>query len=104
LFDGSPGRRKTREAQQQRPEAAAGKASIISDRNAGWFTSRAVFAAFGIERAGARRIMARADDLAGVAPMQDWLLILTPIATAVYFLVHPGEFSAFMDWFARLLH
>jgi hypothetical protein len=86
------------------PEATAGKASILSDRNAGWFTSRAVFAAFGIERAGARRIMARADDLAGVAPMQDWLLILTPIATAVYFLVHPGEFSAFMDWFARLLH
>jgi len=36
--------------------------------------------------------------------MQDWLLILTPIATAVYFLVHPGEFSAFMVWFARLLH
>ena len=62
------------------------------------------FAAFGIERAGVRRIMARADDLAGVAPMQDWLLILTPIATAVYFLVHPGEFSAFMVWFARLLH
>ena len=35
--------------------------------------------------------------------MQDWLLILTPIATVVYFLVHPGAFSAFMDWFARLL-
>jgi hypothetical protein len=62
------------------------------------------FAAFGIERAGTRRIMARADDLAGVAPMQDWLLVLTPMATVVYFLVHPGAFSAFMDWFARLLH
>jgi hypothetical protein len=48
--------------------------------------------------------MARADDLAGVAPMQDWLLILAPIATVAYFLIHPGVFPAFMSWFARLLH
>ncbi len=36
--------------------------------------------------------------------MQDWLLILAPIATVGYFLIHPGVFPAFMDWFARLLH
>jgi hypothetical protein len=36
--------------------------------------------------------------------MQDWLLILAPIAAITYFLAHPGEFIAFMNWFARLLY
>jgi hypothetical protein len=36
--------------------------------------------------------------------MQDWLLILAPIATVAYFLIHPGAFPAFMDWFARFLY
>jgi hypothetical protein len=36
--------------------------------------------------------------------MRDWLLILAPIAAIVYFVAHPEEFTAFMNWFARLLH
>jgi hypothetical protein len=36
--------------------------------------------------------------------MQDWVLVLGPTAAGVYFLAHPSEFTAFMDWFARLMH
>jgi hypothetical protein len=36
--------------------------------------------------------------------MQDWLLITAPIVAVGYFLAHPSEFTAFMDWFGRLLH
>jgi hypothetical protein len=36
--------------------------------------------------------------------MQDWFLITAPIVAFGYFLVHPSQFIAFMDWFARLLH
>ena len=43
------------------------------------------------------------DDLAGAAPMRDWLLILAPIAAIGYFLTYPSEFTALMNWFARLL-
>jgi hypothetical protein len=43
------------------------------------------------------------DDLAGAAPMRDWILILAPIAAIVYFLTYPSEFTALMNWFARLL-
>jgi hypothetical protein len=35
--------------------------------------------------------------------MRDWLLMLAPIAAIVYFLTHPSEFTALMNWFARLL-
>ncbi len=35
--------------------------------------------------------------------MRDWLLVLAPIAAIVYFVAHPSEFTAFMNWFARLL-
>jgi hypothetical protein len=36
--------------------------------------------------------------------MQDWLIITAPIVAIGYFLAHPSQFIAFMDWFARLLH
>jgi hypothetical protein len=36
--------------------------------------------------------------------MRDWLLVLAPAAAVTYFLVYPGEFTAFLHWFARLLH
>jgi hypothetical protein len=36
--------------------------------------------------------------------MQDWLLILAPVAAITYFLAHPSEFIAFMGWFGRLIH
>jgi hypothetical protein len=36
--------------------------------------------------------------------MQDWFLVLAPIAAIAYFLAHPSAFIAFMDWFGRLLH
>jgi hypothetical protein len=35
--------------------------------------------------------------------MQDWLLITAPIVAIGYFLAHPGQLIALMDWFARLL-
>ena len=35
--------------------------------------------------------------------MRDWILILAPIAAIVYFLIYPSEFTALMNWFARLL-
>jgi hypothetical protein len=36
--------------------------------------------------------------------MQDFLLITSPIVAIGYFLTHPSQLIAFMDWFARLLH
>jgi hypothetical protein len=35
--------------------------------------------------------------------MQDWLLVLAPIAAIIYFLIHPDQFKTFMDWGARVL-
>ena len=31
-------------------------------------------------------------------PMRDWLLIPTPIAIAIYFLLSPHQFKILMDW------
>jgi hypothetical protein len=36
--------------------------------------------------------------------MQDWILVLTPVSLATYFLIHPDQLSAFLVWFGRLLH
>ena len=36
--------------------------------------------------------------------MRDWLLILVPVATALYFTVHPDQFIATLDWLSGLLH
>jgi hypothetical protein len=36
--------------------------------------------------------------------MRDWILILTPIAIAIYFFINPDQFKTFMDWFGNLLH
>ncbi len=36
--------------------------------------------------------------------MRDWLLILVPIATALYFTIYPDQFFATLDWLTRLLH
>lgn len=36
--------------------------------------------------------------------MRDWLLIAAPVAVAVYFLLYPDQWRAFMDWFQGLLH
>jgi hypothetical protein len=44
------------------------------------------------------------DDLAGVTPMRDWLLILVPIAAVTYFLAYPNEFRAFMAWFGSMIN
>jgi hypothetical protein len=35
--------------------------------------------------------------------MRDWLLLLAALAVALYFLLYPDQWRAFMDWFARLL-
>ena len=43
-------------------------------------------------------------NLAGNYPMRDWLLILVPIATALYFTIYPDQFFATLDWLTRLLH
>jgi hypothetical protein len=34
--------------------------------------------------------------------MQDWLLVIGPIALIAYFAVSPAQFTAFMDWLVRL--
>jgi hypothetical protein len=41
--------------------------------------------------------------LAGNYPMRDWLLVLAPLATALYFTIHPDQFRASLDWLTRLL-
>jgi hypothetical protein len=33
--------------------------------------------------------------------MRDWLLILVPVAVAIYFILNPKEFSALGDWTLR---
>jgi hypothetical protein len=35
--------------------------------------------------------------------MRDWLLVIAPIGAIVYFVMHPDQFKAFIDWFARLI-
>jgi hypothetical protein len=35
--------------------------------------------------------------------MRDWLLVLAPLATALYFTIHPEQFRASLDWLTRLL-
>jgi hypothetical protein len=34
--------------------------------------------------------------------MRDWLLLLTPIGLIAYFLVYPGQFTAFVSWAQHL--
>jgi hypothetical protein len=33
--------------------------------------------------------------------MRDWLIILTPIASALYLGTHPDQFHELMEWFNR---
>jgi len=40
----------------------------------------------------------------GVTLMRDWVLVLTPIAVVVYFIVYPDQFHAFMMWIERLIN
>ncbi len=35
--------------------------------------------------------------------MRDWLLILTPIAIAIYFPIYPEQFKIITDWLGNLL-
>jgi hypothetical protein len=34
--------------------------------------------------------------------MRDWLMVLTPIATVIYFVAHPAQLTDLMDWFNRV--
>ena len=36
--------------------------------------------------------------------MEDWLVILLPLATAIYFANNPDQFRATLDWLSGLLH
>lgn len=40
--------------------------------------------------------------LPGEIPVRDWLLILTPIAIALYFLLHPDQFTILTQWLENL--
>jgi len=35
--------------------------------------------------------------------MQDWILVLTPVALVIHFLLHPDQFHAFMVWLGHML-
>jgi hypothetical protein len=36
--------------------------------------------------------------------MQDWLLVVAPIVLVAYWVTNPNQFTAFLDWLARLIH
>ena len=36
--------------------------------------------------------------------MRDWLMILVPVATAIYFAINPEQFGATLNWLSRVLH
>jgi len=36
--------------------------------------------------------------------MRDWLMILSPLALTLYFVVNPDQFAGVMDWLSRMLH
>ena len=37
-------------------------------------------------------------------PMREWIMMLTPVAAIMYFVVYPDQLAAVGDWFARLIH
>ena len=36
--------------------------------------------------------------------MRDWLFVVAPFAVAIYFLLYPDQWRAFMYWFQGLLN
>jgi hypothetical protein len=47
--------------------------------------------------------MTGGDDLAGNTPIRDLLLILSPLAIILYFLVYPDQLKALTVWMASFL-
>ena len=37
-------------------------------------------------------------------PMREWIMMLTPVAAIMYFVVYPDQLAVVGDWFARLAH
>lgn len=37
----------------------------------------------------------------GSNPMQDWLLVIAPLATVVYFVKYPDQFADVVSWLSR---
>lgn len=36
--------------------------------------------------------------------MREWLYVLIPVATIIYFVVYPAKFFELLHWLAGLLH
>jgi hypothetical protein len=40
----------------------------------------------------------------GCVAVREWLLVLSPIVTVVYFVIFPHHLAASVHWIARMMH
>jgi hypothetical protein len=58
-----------------------------------------------VEKGGAEFVMLETKEgqLARLHPMQDWLLVIAPLATVLYFVEFPGQFMEIVNWLTRYM-